>query len=202
VRAGGITDAGTISLTGGGVLTGRVVDEVRGDPLPGARIRSMIFGGFNSIAFTDGQGVFRLEDVPAERLSLEASKSGYLAEVRSGITPPAGGVRDVGTIRLQAIGDDRRGGFNYAGLGTQIRVDEGRLWIDKAFDGTPAAMAGLGAGTEILAVNGYLFSDLGMSRAVELIRGEAGTEVVLDILPPGASVPVTVRIERARVRAP
>jgi protocatechuate 3,4-dioxygenase beta subunit len=200
VQAGRETSAGTIVLTSGASLTGRVVDAHTGEPLQGARVRTMVFRGLNQTSITDARGSFRLANVSAERLTIQASRRGYLTELVSGILPVSGTETDMGIIRLEPVDGTEPDAFKYAGMGAVLKTENGRLWITEALESSPASLAGIQPGTEIVRVDGYDYSDLDLARAVELIRGEPGTQVVLDVVSPGASHPQTVRIERSRIR--
>ncbi|HSA22366.1 MAG TPA: hypothetical protein P5076_13010, partial [Myxococcota bacterium] len=56
-------------------------------------------------------------------------------------------------------------------------------------------------GAEILRIDGIDVSELDLARAVELIRGEPGSELRLDVLLPGASHPQSLLVTRQRLRS-
>src|SRR3984893_4263696 len=55
------------------------------------------------------------------------------------------------------------------GFGTIVSIVPGRVTILQAIDGSPSAKAGLGAGDEILAINGIALSQLEPEQLVQLL---------------------------------
>jgi hypothetical protein len=200
VRAGRRSEVGDVALGPGGALTGRVVDDRSGAPLPGASVSHAHGGAQRGRAQTDAQGRFRVA-ATAERQSLQVSRPGYLTELLSGVEAPPGGERDLGDVRLEPDPGGGRGAFRYGGMGAQLSYQDGRLVVGEVFDGSPAAGAGLPRGAEILRIDGLEVSELDLERAVELIRGEPGSEVTLDVLLPGMSHPQLLRILRQRIKS-
>jgi carboxyl-terminal processing protease len=84
---------------------------------------------------------------------------------------------------------------HFTGIGvavaTQVKADHGLL-IERVFNSSPAARAGLKAGEVIVAVNGRKLQSLSAEAATALIRGLPGTDVQLGIqAPETAASPVT-----------
>ncbi len=75
--------------------------------------------------------------------------------------------------------DDTGGSFS--GVGMEIGIRKKVLTIIAPLKGTPAYNAGLKAGDMILEIDGETTEDLAIEEAVGKIRGEKGTEVVLNI---------------------
>jgi len=73
--------------------------------------------------------------------------------------------------------DDIKGSFE--GIGAEIGMRKGILTVISPLEGNPAQKAGLRAGDKILKVDETLTADLTLDEAVDIIRGEKGTEVVL-----------------------
>lgn len=73
--------------------------------------------------------------------------------------------------------DDMSGSFE--GIGAEIGIRKGILTVISPLEGNPAKRAGLKAGDKILKVDDTLTADLTLDQAVEIIRGERGTEVTL-----------------------
>jgi len=79
---------------------------------------------------------------------------------------------------------------HFTGIGvavaTQVKADHGLL-IERVFNSSPAARAGLKAGEVIVAVNGRKLQSLSAEAATALIRGLPGTDVQLGIQAPTAA---------------
>ncbi len=99
---------------------------------------------------------------------------------------------------------------HFTGIGvavaTQVAAEHGLL-IQRVFNSSPAARAGLKAGDVIVAVNGRKLAPLSAEAATSLIRGLPGTDVQLGIQQPagaGAKQPSVhdVKITRAVVSEP
>jgi len=69
----------------------------------------------------------------------------------------------------------------YEGVGIELAVRDERLVVVAPIDGTPAAKAGVKAGDTILAIDGEDTFDVTIQEAVQKIRGERDTKVVLTI---------------------
>jgi len=75
--------------------------------------------------------------------------------------------------------EDVKGTFE--GVGMEIGQKKGQLQVIAPLEGTPAQKAGLRAGDKIIKVDDTLTLDITLDEAVNLIRGEKGTEVTLSI---------------------
>lgn len=203
------TDTGAIRLFRGGSISGRVVDGETGEPIPQAlvmvasRMDVTAIGGRQRM-LTDAAGRFMLEGIPPQRLSLRVRHAGYTDQMVSAIELNDGETTDLGDIVLapSESGATPRGRMRYSGIGTALAPKGGRVVVQNVFDGSPASGAGLTPGTEIVTVNGEDAAELGVSRTVELIRGETGTEVVLEVIRPGSDATEMVRMFRSNVEAP
>ena len=198
VEAGEEVDVGTIGMTSAGSLTGRVIDE-NGAPLSGTVVTANGLNRGGVRAMSDRAGRFVLSGVPAERVSLEFSHSGFLRKIVSGLEASPGVGDDIGDVIMEKASKDQKGQFRYAGMGTVLSSRNGKIFVQDIFDDAPAFRSGLTSGSEILEVDGIGVQDLGLRRSVELIRGEEGTEVILKIIQDGSPYPEIIRVERASI---
>ncbi|MFB6620604.1 S41 family peptidase, partial [Streptomyces sp. NPDC056367] len=89
------------------------------------------------------------------------------------------------------------GSWTGVGLWAQ-RARDGRIQVDKVQPDSPAARAGLRAGDRLLSVDGHAVTGLAVDDVITLLRGEAGTPVVLNLSRDGADLTETVRREQLR----
>jgi len=69
----------------------------------------------------------------------------------------------------------------FAGIGVEVSTRDGWITILSAFEGGPAAKAGLLPGDRFLTIEGEEARDLRLYDAVRMIRGEPGTDVEVTI---------------------
>ncbi|MEV7525495.1 S41 family peptidase [Streptomyces sp. NPDC091371] len=106
-----------------------------------------------------------------------------------------GTVYDQGEYAAFAEGLDGR----WTGVGLWAkRARDGRIQVDKVEPDSPAARAGLRAGDRLLSVDGHAVTGLAVADVISLLRGEAGTPVVLNLTRDGADLTETVRREQLR----
>ncbi len=60
------------------ILRGTVIDSVSGNPVRGAFVQASTGSGWS--AFTDAEGKFQFDAVPAGPITVHAAKPGYLSE--------------------------------------------------------------------------------------------------------------------------
>lgn len=106
-----------------------------------------------------------------------------------------GAVYDRGEYAAFAEGLDGR----WTGVGLWAsRGRDGRITVDRVQSAGPAARAGLRAGDRLLSVDGNAVTGLAVADVVSLLRGEAGTPVVLNLTRGGADLTETLRREELR----
>jgi carboxyl-terminal processing protease len=89
---------------------------------------------------------------------------------------------------------------SFEGIGASVRMNEmGQIVIAEPFVGHPAAKAGLLRGDVILSVDNESLDGMSLYEAISLIRGPAGTTVVLKIARQGVDKPFDVSVVRARI---
>ncbi|RPJ03002.1 MAG: S41 family peptidase, partial [Chloroflexi bacterium] len=99
--------------------------------------------------------------------------------------------------------DRQRTAGEFGGIGAYVsQNDQGQLVIARPFENLPAAKAGLQANDIILEINSVSISGWPFEEAVELLRGEIGTDVTLTVYRPATDDQFTVEVTRTRVELP
>ena len=101
-------------------------------------------------------------------------------------------------VRAAVFNENMSGSFE--GIGATIRLDEfGRLMIVDPMPDRPAFKAGLRPGDIIIEVDGQPVENLSLYEDVLLIRGPAGSTVVLTVFREGELEPFEVSVVRAKI---
>ena len=196
-----------LRLGQGGRISGRVTDRATGKTLPGARIAlegdgggepSVLDPGATAVAGADGS--FLVAGLPVRTVSLHVAADGHHSRIVTGIEVPDGGVAGPVEVKLTPVAEGEEPRVELAGIGaTLARQGRSALRITGVIAGGGAAEAGLAAGDEILSVEGRPVSELGLSGAVDLIRGPEDTRVRL-LVRRGETPPAEVWVWRRLVR--
>lgn len=89
---------------------------------------------------------------------------------------------------------------NYAGVGLDVTVDEGRVTVIAPIDGTPAERAGILPGDIVVSVNDVQIADGNIDEAVSRMRGAPGTEVTVDVQREGEQEPRRFALTRSTIQ--
>ncbi|MFC4669006.1 S41 family peptidase [Seohaeicola nanhaiensis] len=131
-----------------------------------------------------------VEEVDPSKL-IEAAIAGMLTSLdphSSYLSPD-----DAAAMRVQTRGE-------FGGLGIEVSQEEGFVKVVSPIDGTPAAAAGIEAGDFITHVNGESVLGLTLDKAVELMRGPVGSEIVITVVRKGEDEPFDVSIIRDTIK--
>ncbi len=96
--------------------------------------------------------------------------------------------------------DDIRG--NFGGVGMEVGMKSNQLVVIAPIKGSPADRAEVKAGDAILSINGTSTAGMSVDVAVDLIRGEVGTQVKISFLSSGATKPAEKTITRETINIP
>lgn len=88
----------------------------------------------------------------------------------------------------------------YGGIGSTIHYRDGWVYISDPYKGFPADLAGLRPGDKILAINGESTEGKSTADVSAMLKGQAGTSLVLTIGKPGKSKPQDVTLTRKEIR--
>lgn len=177
-----------------------------GGTLAGALITTQIAGPLVAQETTEPSSVYQqldlfgdiferiraqyVEDVSASDL-IEAAINGMLTSLdpHSSYLPP----EDFADMQEQTRG-------SFGGLGIEVTQEEGYVKVVTPMDDTPAAKAGIQAGDFITHVDGESLQGLTLDQAVERMRGEVGSEIVVTIVREGRDQPFDVSIIRDTIK--
>ncbi|MEK7579063.1 MAG: S41 family peptidase [Patescibacteria group bacterium] len=91
---------------------------------------------------------------------------------------------------------------SFGGVGMEIGEKEGFLVVIAPLKNTPAERVGIRAGDIIVSIEEMPTDDLSVDEAVDLIRGEPGTTVTLELLSDGATAIREVTVTREEIVIP
>ena len=87
----------------------------------------------------------------------------------------------------------------FEGIGAEITVKNGKLFIVSPLKDSPAEKAGLKPNDQIIKVNGENVEGLDLYKATKKIRGRKGTAVILEVRREGAAKPMIVKVKRDEI---
>ncbi len=91
---------------------------------------------------------------------------------------------------------------NFEGVGMEIGIRDGVLTVVSPLKDTPAYRAGILSRDKITEIDGESTKEFSVDRAVKLIRGERGTEVVFTIKRENESEMLTISVVRDVIQIP
>lgn len=90
----------------------------------------------------------------------------------------------------------------FEGVGMNVEEDSRGLRVTRVFEGSPAEEGGINQGDFITAVDGRSLAGVSSDVATSRIKGEAGTEVKLEVVDPEEGTPRTIELTRAKIEVP
>lgn len=88
----------------------------------------------------------------------------------------------------------------FGGLGLEVEMEDGFVKVVSPIDDTPALKAGIQSQDVILKIDETSVKGLSLQEAVEMMRGDPGTEVKLTIAREGQSKPLIMNLKRAVIK--
>ena len=98
----------------------------------------------------------------------------------------------------RALKEETTGEFD--GVGIELGVKGDQLVVVSPIADSPAERSGIAAGDRVFAIDGASTRDMGLTDAIQRLKGAAGTKVVLQIMRDGFTAPQSLTILRERVR--
>ncbi len=93
-------------------------------------------------------------------------------------------------------------GGSFEGVGMEIAIKGGILTVVSPLQGTPAMSAGIRAGDKIIEIDGKSTDGILLEEAVNKIRGERGTQVILTVVRPRLEDPKEISVTRDTIQIP
>ena len=84
-----------------------------------------------------------------------------------------------------ALRSNTQGSVSGVGLQLGLRGEDPAIVVIAPLEGSPAADAGIASGWEVRRVDGQQAAELGLEATAARLRGVAGTQVLLELVPPG-----------------
>ena len=91
---------------------------------------------------------------------------------------------------------------NFTGIGMEVGIKEKTLTVIAPLKNTPAYRANIKSGDKILKIDDTVTSGISIEKAVELMRGEKDTTVILTILHEGEKDPIEIKVIRDIINIP
>ena len=91
---------------------------------------------------------------------------------------------------------------NFSGVGMEVGMREGVITVISPLPNTPAEQAGIMAGDAIVQIDGTSSENMSIDEAVQLIRGEKGTVVTLEIYREGELEFLEIPVTRDTINIP
>jgi carboxyl-terminal processing protease len=85
----------------------------------------------------------------------------------------------------------------FGGLGIEVQMVNGLVRVISPIDDTPAAKAGIQPGDFIIKIDDQPTKGLSLTEAVQKMRGDPGSKIVLTVVRESATAPLTVEMQRA-----
>ena len=130
-------------------------------------------------------------DAPSDKELIEAALSGMMSSLdpHSSYMPP----KNFEDMQVETKGE-------FGGLGIEVTMENGLVKVIAPIDDTPASRAGMRPNDLISELDGKPVLGLTLSEAVELMRGQKGTPIILTVLREGEDEPLEVKIVRDTIR--
>ncbi|NES95907.1 MAG: PDZ domain-containing protein [Desertifilum sp. SIO1I2] len=103
--------------------------------------------------------------------------------------------------QFEALTDQTSGELSGVGMSLEVQAETRDIVVVEPYQNSPAAQAGIQPGDRILAIDGKSTQGMNVEDAARLIRGRAGTEVMLRLSRPGREN-FELKLTRARIELP
>ena len=87
----------------------------------------------------------------------------------------------------------------FGGLGIEVGIEDGFIKVVSPIDDTPAQKAGVLAGDVIIKIDNSPVKGIGLNAAIEKMRGEPGSEILITIIRENVNKPMDISLKRAEI---
>ena len=131
-----------------------------------------------------------VEEVDSKKL-IEAAINGMLTS----LDPHSSylNAEDAADMNTQTRGE-------FGGLGIEVTQEDGFVKVVSPMDDTPAARAGILSGDFITHVDGESVQGITLDEAVDKMRGEVGTDIVITVVREGVAEPFDLTLTRETIK--
>lgn len=84
----------------------------------------------------------------------------------------------------------------FGGLGIEVTMEDGFVRVISPIDDTPASRAGIKSGDFIVKLDDTPVKGLTLKKAVEIMRGDRGTNILLTVVRKGTNAPLKIKVTR------
>lgn len=88
----------------------------------------------------------------------------------------------------------------FGGLGIEVGLEDGFIKVVTPIDGTPAVEAGVLAGDLIIKLDEHPVKGMDLNDAIDIMRGDPGTDISLTIVREGQNKPLEIVVTRAIIK--
>jgi carboxyl-terminal processing protease len=89
----------------------------------------------------------------------------------------------------------------FGGLGIEVSMENGYVKVVSPIDDTPAQRAGIKTGDLIIRLDDKPVKGMNLADAVKIMRGEAGSKIVLTVVREGSETPLKISLIRDIIKA-
>jgi carboxyl-terminal processing protease len=101
-------------------------------------------------------------------------------------------------VKYDDLQKDTQGAFG--GLGIMIEMKDNFVTVMAPMEDTPGFKAGILAGDRIIKIDGNSAEKLGLTEAVQHLRGEPGTDITITVMRPSTGKVIDMKLKRAIIK--
>ncbi len=135
-------------------------------------------------------------DMPGEEIRVQGAINGLvesLGDPHTGYVTPEG---------AEFMRERLAGAFEGIGATVETDTETGGVYIIRVFEDSPAEEAGILAGDVLIEADSTDLTELTLDEGIQLIRGEAGTDVVLTVYREGEQELLRITVTRGTIELP